>query len=172
MTQQSLAPILVTGGTGRTGGRQARRLPDRRIPGIDGSRREGAPFYWHDSGTWPRALDGASAAYLCYSPDLALPGASLVIARFAKSAAEAGVQRLVLLSGRGEDGARAAERSVQGPRLLTLNDVAAELSAATGRRIEFLPCSGGEFGTDLANDGVPGTAGTGMWAAPAKAVLR
>ncbi|MEO5321293.1 NmrA family transcriptional regulator, partial [Arthrobacter sp. CC3] len=65
MTQQSLAPILVTGGTGRTGGRQARRLLDRRIPGIGGSRREGAPFYWHDSGTWPRALDGASAAYLC-----------------------------------------------------------------------------------------------------------
>jgi hypothetical protein len=65
----------------------------------------------------------------------------LVIARFVESAAEAGVQRLVLLSGRGEDGARAAERSVQGPRLLTLNDVAAELSAATGRRIEFLPCS-------------------------------
>lgn len=153
-------------------------------------------------------------------------GASGLIADFAEAARDAGVQRLVLLSGRGEDGARAAEESVQtcglewtvlrcswfaqnfsehfllgpvrrgrlllpadgtvaepyldlddladvaadaltsdrhvgrlleqtGPRLLILQNVAAELSAAIGRRIEFVPCTAEEFAADLATDGIP-----------------
>lgn len=53
------------------------------------------------------------AAYLCYSPDLAFPGVPELMGRFAGAAADAGVQRLVLLSGRGEDGARAAEDAVR-----------------------------------------------------------
>ena len=225
-TQPIPAPVLVTGGTGRTGARLVRRLLDRRVAVRIGTRHASAPFDWHDTGTWTPTLDGVRAAYLCYSPDLALPGASEVIARFADAAADAGVQRLVLLSGRGEDGARAAEESVQqsglewtvlrcswfsqnfsehfllgpvqrgrlllpanggiaepfldlddladvaadtftsdrhvgrlleltGPRLLTLHDVAAGLSDATGRPIAFVPCTAEEFAADLANDGVP-----------------
>ncbi len=136
------------------------------------------------------------------------------------------MQRLVLLSGRGEDGARAAEDAVRasglewtvlrcawfaqnfsehfllgpvrrgrlllpadggiaepfldlddlaeiaadslttdrhvgrlleltGPRLLTLREVAAELSLATGRPVEFVPCTAQEFAADLAPDGIP-----------------
>ena len=145
---------------------------------------------------------------------------------FSRAAAETGVQRLVLLSGRGEDGARAAEDAVRasglewtvlrcswfaqnfsenfllgpvrrgplllpadggvaepfldlddlaevaadsltgdrhvgkvleltGPRLLTLREIAAELSAATGRPIEFVPCTAQEFAADLVPDGIP-----------------
>ena len=190
--KNELAPVLVTGGTGRTGARLVRRLWNRHVGVRIGSRRAPIPFDWHDSTTWPAAVEGVRAAYLCYSPDLAFPGASGLIADFAETAAEAGVQRLVLLSGRGEDGARAAEDSVQmcglewtvlrcswfaqnfsehfllgpgrhfgrlleltGPRLLTLQDVAAELSAAPGRRIEFVACTAQEFAADLANDGIP-----------------
>jgi len=226
MTKPALAPVLVTGGTGRTGARLVRRLVDRRVPVRIGTRQAPIPFDWHNPNTWPPALDGVKAVYLCYSPDLAFPGASEVIAGFVGAAAEAGVQRLVLLSGRGEDGARAAEESVQvsglewtvlrcswfaqnfsehfllgpvrrgrlllpanggiaepfldlddlaevaadsltgdrdvgrlleltGPRLLTLQDVAAELSAAIGRPIEFVPCTAQEFAEDLAWDGIP-----------------
>lgn len=223
MTKPALAPVLVTGGTGRTGARLVRRLSDRRVAVRIGSRHDPAPFDWHRPTTWPRALDGVRAVYVCYSPDLAFPGVSELIASFAGAAAEAGVQRLVLLSGRGEDGARAAEDSVRtcglewtvlrcswfaqnfsehfllgpvrrgrlllpadgviaepfldlddlaevaadsltsdrhlgrlleltGPRLLTFHDVAAELSAATGRPIQFVACTAQEFAADLAND--------------------
>jgi uncharacterized protein YbjT (DUF2867 family) len=48
-----------------------------------------------------------------YSPDLAIPGAAEVVGRFARQAVEHGVVRLVLLAGRGEEGARRAERAVQ-----------------------------------------------------------
>ena len=222
----SLAPVLITGGTGRTGARLVRRLVDRGVAVRIGSRSAPVPFDWHDSTTWRPALEGVRAAYLCYSPDLAFPGASALIADFVEAAEQAGVHRLVLLSGRGENGARAAEDAVRmggmqwtvlrcswfaqnfsehfllgpvrrgrlllpadgtiaepfldledladvavdsftsdrhvgrlleltGPRLLTLHDVAAELSAATGRQIVFVPCTAGEFATDLANDGIP-----------------
>jgi uncharacterized protein YbjT (DUF2867 family) len=145
---------------------------------------------------------------------------------FSRAAAEAGVQRLVLLSGRGEDGARSAEDAVRasglewtvlrcswfaqnfsenfllgpvrrgrlmlpadggtaepfldmddfaevaadsltgdrhigkvleltGPQLLTLREIADELSAATGRPVEFVPCTAQEFAADLVPDGIP-----------------
>ena len=166
------------------------------------------------------------AAYLCYSPDLAFPGVPELMGRFAGAAADAGVQRLVLLSGRGEDGARAAEDAVRafglewtvlrcswfaqnfsehfllgpvcrgrlllpgdgavakpfldlddfadvasdaltgeshvgqvleltGPRLLTLREVAGELSDAMGRPVEFMTCSAQDFAADVAQDGIP-----------------
>ncbi|OOL30893.1 hypothetical protein GQ85_16985 [Rhodococcus rhodochrous] len=219
------APVLVTGGTGRTGARLARHLVDRQVPVRIGSRRAPVPFEWHDSAAWSSALDGVGAAYLCYSPDLAFPGVPELIAAFAEAAAAAEVHRLVLLSGRGEDGARAAEDAVRagglewtilrcawfaqnfsehfllppvrrgwlllpadgsiaepfldldnlaevaadaltghrhlhrvleltGPRLLTLTEIATELSAATGHTIEFIPCTADEFAADLAQDGL------------------
>lgn len=225
-TTSILAPVLVTGGTGRTGARLARRLTERGVRVRIGSRRAPVPFDWHDSSTWASALEGVRAAYLCYSPDLAFPGVPEVIAGLAEAAVEAGVQRLVLLSGRGEDGARAAEDAVRasglewtvlrcswfaqnfsehfllgpvrrgrlllpadgaitepfvdledlaevaadaltgdrhlhrvleltGPRLLSLHQVAAELSAATGRPIEFVPCTPEQFAADLGQDRIP-----------------
>lgn len=225
-TTQVSAPVLVTGGTGRTGTRLVRHLTGRGVPVRIGSRNAPIPFDWHDTGTWAPVLDGTGAAYLCYSPDLAFPGVPELIGRFGEAATRAGVRRLVLLSGRGEDGARAAEDAVRdcgtewtvlrcswfaqnfsehfllgpvrrgrlllpadggiaepfldlddlaevaadaltsdrhlnhvleltGPRLLTLHQVAAELSTAIGRPIEFVPCTPQEFAADLAQDAIP-----------------
>ncbi len=170
-------------------------------------------------------LDGVGSAYVCYSPDLAFPGVAELIAEFSGEARQAGVQRLVLLSGRGEEGALASEEALQvsgvewivvrsawfaqnfsehfllgpvlrgrlvlpagavvepfidlddlaevatralvgeleanrvyeltGPRLLSLHDVAAELSTATGRRIEYVAGTPSDFVEDVAADGIP-----------------
>lgn len=62
---------------------------------------------------WDAALDGVTAAYVNYAPDLAIPGAADAIRAFVDKAVASGVQRLVLLSGRGEDEAQACERIVQ-----------------------------------------------------------
>jgi uncharacterized protein YbjT (DUF2867 family) len=48
-----------------------------------------------------------------YQPDLAFPGAPDAISSFVKLAVSIGVRRLVLLSGRGEEGARLSEQAVQ-----------------------------------------------------------
>jgi uncharacterized protein YbjT (DUF2867 family) len=113
MTTNHPATILITGGTGTTGRRIAERLVaaghDVRI----GTRSSATRFDWHDHATWPAAVEGVSAAYLAYAPDLAFPGAAEVVGEFAAYAAAHGVGRLVLLSGRGEAGARAAEDLVQ-----------------------------------------------------------
>ncbi len=58
-------------------------------------------------------LDGVSAAYISYAPDLAMPGATDAIRVFVEKATEHGVQRLVLLSGRGEEEAQLCERVIQ-----------------------------------------------------------
>ncbi|MFD6448262.1 NAD(P)H-binding protein [Promicromonospora sp. NPDC060204] len=112
-TTTTTAPILVTGGTGRTGRRVADRLRAQGHPVRITSRSAAAPttvpFDWHDDAGWDAALDGTSAVYVCYSPDLALPGADAVIDAFTARAVRHGVERIVLLSGRGEDAARACE---------------------------------------------------------------
>jgi uncharacterized protein YbjT (DUF2867 family) len=50
--------------------------------------------------------------YVSYQ-DLAVPGAVAAVRSFADLAVEAGVRRLVVLSGRGEEEAQHAERVVQ-----------------------------------------------------------
>ncbi len=54
------------------------------------------------------------AAYVSYYPDLAVPGAAAAVGAFAEQAVAAGVTRLVLLSGRGEEGAQRAEVALAG----------------------------------------------------------
>lgn len=108
----STAPVLITGGTGITGRRIARRLEQRGVQ-VRVASRTGAPrFDWQEESTWPAMLEGVRAAYLCFSPDLAVPGAGESVGAFARVAVEAGVARLVLLSGRGEPGAQAGEQQV------------------------------------------------------------
>ncbi len=104
---------LVVGGTGKTGRRVAARLAGRGLPVRIGSRGGRPPFDWNDDATWAPALDGVRAAYLTYYPDLAFPGAPETVGRLAKQAASSGVEQLVLLSGRGEPEAEAAERAVR-----------------------------------------------------------
>lgn len=217
--------ILVLGGTGRTGRRIIERLRARNVPTRIASRSAEIPFNWDEPATWDETLSGMTAAYVCYSPDLAFPGVSDVIGQFARRAKELGVERLVLLSGRGEDGALASEQAVQdagvewtvvrsawfaqnfsenfllgpmlrgrlvlpagdvlepfididdladlataaliedghagtvydvtGPQLLSMHDVAATLSDASGRPIEYVPSTVDEFVADVALDGIP-----------------
>jgi uncharacterized protein YbjT (DUF2867 family) len=206
--QASNGRILVLGGTGKTGRRIAARLTAKGVPVRIGSRSANPAFDWNHEAGWDASLDGIEAAYVNYAPDLAMPGATDAIQAFVDRAREHGVQRLVLLSGRGEAEAQACERivldggvdativraswfaqnfsegaftdmvqagritlpagdtpepfvnvddiadvavaaltepghagevyEVTGPRLLTFADAAAELSQATGRRIEYV----------------------------------
>ena len=104
---------LLLGGTGRTGSRVARRLAARGIGVRIGSRRGTPPFDWDDRTTWAPLLDGVDAAYVAFHPDLTVPGADETVAELAGLAAAAGVRRLVLLSGRGEEGAQRTEETVR-----------------------------------------------------------
>ena len=105
---------LVLGASGTTGRRVADRLIARGVPIRRGSRAGAPPFDWADDRTWGPVLDGVTAAYLVYHPDLVAPGAVDRVHRFAERAAADGVARLVLLSGRGEAAAQEAERAVLG----------------------------------------------------------
>jgi uncharacterized protein YbjT (DUF2867 family) len=104
---------LVLGGTGKTGRRVAERLQARGLPVRIGSRSAKPPFDWEKPDTWATALDGVSAAYVSYYPDLAIPGAPEAVRAFAELAARKGVRRLVLLSGRGEEEAQSAEQALR-----------------------------------------------------------
>jgi uncharacterized protein YbjT (DUF2867 family) len=181
-------------------------------------------FDWGEEATWAQALAGVDAVYITYYPDLALPGAADTVGAFADLAVRKGVRRLVLLSGRGEAGAREAELRVQdsgadwtvvrcaffsqnfsetfvdavrhgtlampggdtaepfvdaddiadvvcaaltddrhigqlyeltGPRLLTLAEAAAELGAAVGREVRYLPVTAEEYASELTAHGLP-----------------
>ena len=104
---------LVLGGTGKTGRRVAERLNARGVATRVASRSGTPSFDWNDRSTWEVALDGVSAAYINYAPDLAIPGATDAIRAFVEKAVVQGVRRLVLLSGRGEEEAQLCERIVQ-----------------------------------------------------------
>lgn len=104
---------LVLGATGKTGRRITRRLAERGVPTRVASRAADPSFDWGDSNTWDEILHGVTAAYVSYAPDLAIPGAADAIRAFVEKAVAQGVQRLVLLSGRGEEEAQRCERIVQ-----------------------------------------------------------
>jgi uncharacterized protein YbjT (DUF2867 family) len=105
--------ILVLGGTGKTGGRVTRRLAARGLPVRVGSRSERPPFDWENPATWPPVLDGVTAVYVSYYPDMAAPGAAEAVGSLSEQAVRAGARRLVLLSGRGEEEALPTERAVR-----------------------------------------------------------
>lgn len=106
-------PVLVIGGTGKTGRRVAERLVKRGIPVRVAARSSQLAFDWERPETWASALEGVRSAYVTFYPDLALPGAAAAVGALAAVALERGVRRLVLLSGRGEEGAQLGERAVQ-----------------------------------------------------------
>ena len=112
-TASSKPLTLVLTATGKTGRRVADRLEERGVPIRRGSRSAEVPFDWDDPITWEPALVGVEAAYVVYTPDLAVPAAPAAIREFTQLAVRSGVRRLVLLSGRGEEEAQRCERIVQ-----------------------------------------------------------
>lgn len=111
--QNSNGITLVLGGTGKTGRRISDSLKSRGIETRIASRSASPSFDWNDSTNWETVLEGVTAAYISYAPDLAIPGATEAIQRFVSLAESKGVKRLVLLSGRGEHEAQACEQIVQ-----------------------------------------------------------
>jgi uncharacterized protein YbjT (DUF2867 family) len=223
MTQTPLT--LVLGATGKTGRRVVDGLTAKGRAVRAGSRSAIPAFDWDAQSSWDACLEGVTAAYITYAPDLAIPGATDAIEAFVHTARRKGVQRLVLLSGRGEDEAQACEGIVQnsgvawtiiraswfnqnfsegafidmvrngaitlpagttpepfvdaddiaeiavaalsedghdgeiyevtGPRLMTLADIAADLSRATGREITFVDVPHAGFVEEIQRSGAP-----------------
>ncbi|MFD0359864.1 NAD(P)H-binding protein [Nocardia sp. GCM10030253] len=111
--QTAARTILVTAGTGKVGRRVADRLVAKGFPVRIGSRSAEVAFDWEDRGTWAPVLQGVGAVFLMYTPDIGDPRAGDTIRAFSELAVASGVQRLVLLSARGEDQAAAAEAAVR-----------------------------------------------------------
>lgn len=109
----SMNSILVLGATGKTGRRVVERLIARNVNVRAVSRSTTPAFDWNNRTTWSQVLDGMDAVYITYQPDLAIPDAPDDIRALSEMAVAAGVQRLVLLSGRGEEEAQRCEQIVQ-----------------------------------------------------------
>lgn len=223
--QTETKTTLVIGGTGKTGRRVAERLAAKGLPVRIGSRNADRPFVWEDPATWEGALEGVGAVYVTYYPDLAFPGAAESVGEFSKVAVANGARRLVLLSGRGEEGAQISENKLKesgadwtvvrsswfnqnfnesfflepvlagelalptghavepfvdaddiadvvvaaltdpkhigktyelsGPRLLSYQDVADELTKATGREIKYISVTSDEYRAFLKENDLP-----------------
>lgn len=102
--------VLVLGGKGKTGRRVVERLRNRGRDVLVASRSTVPSFDWNDSDSWAGVLQGVGSVYITYQPDLAVPGAVEAVRHFVDMALAAGVRRLVLLSGRGEEEAQRAEQ--------------------------------------------------------------
>lgn len=107
------SPILIIGKNAKTGWRINRRLQALGYPTRAVSRSTSPAFDWEDQGTWRAAITGTRSAYITFHPDLAIPTAEQTIRDFVALAAELGLEHLVLLSGRGEAGARRAELALE-----------------------------------------------------------
>ena len=102
-------PILIIGKNGKTGMRVNQRLQALGYATRPVSRSTTPSFDWNNPETWRTAIEGTTTAYVTYQPDLAIPGAESTIKEFVRIAAATGLKHIVLLSGRGEEGAVRAE---------------------------------------------------------------
>ena len=141
--------VLVTGGTGKTGGRVARRLAGLGLPVRIGSRSGAPPFDCDDPAGWENFSEGFLA-------DAVAAG---VIAFPAGEVAEpfVDVEDLADLAVHALTAPEPWNRVVEvtGPRLLTFAGAAAELSAAAGRPVAYVPVPVGEFVDGAVAEGVP-----------------
>lgn len=112
-TKTTNDPILVVGGTGKTGRRVAEKLGARGLAVRAVARSTEPRFDWDDEATWDAALSGVRALYVTYAPDLAVPGAAARVTALVGRAVERGARRMVLLSGRGEPQVFPAEEAVR-----------------------------------------------------------
>ncbi|MEL6656388.1 MAG: NmrA family NAD(P)-binding protein [Bacteroidota bacterium] len=104
--------ILVIGGTGKTGRRVVNGLQELGHEVRLGSRSSQPAFDWEDPTTFAPALQGMDKAYIVYYPDLAVPGAKEAITTLTETALKEGLEKVVLLSGKGETEAEACEEIV------------------------------------------------------------
>ena len=104
--------ILVIGGTGKTGRRVVENLTNLGHKVRVGTRGNDPKFDWDDPSTFAAALKGMDRAYIVYYPDLAVPGAKEAIAALTEAALKEGLEKVVLLSGKGEKEAEACEQIV------------------------------------------------------------
>lgn len=104
--------ILVIGGTGKTGKRVAKNLIALGQNVKLGGRKTETKFDWEDTSTFAPALKGIDRAYIVYYPDLAIPGAKEAISLLSQAAREAQLEKVVLLSGKGEKEAEACEQII------------------------------------------------------------
>ncbi|WP_316839466.1 NAD(P)H-binding protein [Pedobacter gandavensis] len=104
--------ILVLGANGKTGSRVAKKLEALNIVVRKVSRSTEPRFDWEDKNTWAPVLKGVTSVYITFQPDLAVKGAEECIDLFVNMAKKAGIQKLVLLSGRGEPEAQRCEKIV------------------------------------------------------------
>ncbi len=104
--------ILVIGGTGKTGRRVAENLTQLGHTVRVAGRKTNPVFDWENLETYDAALKDMDRAYIVYYPDLAVPGSRDAITALTKKALEAGLEKVVLLSGKGETEAEACEEIV------------------------------------------------------------
>lgn len=113
MTKTNEKLTVIVGGRGKTGRRVAERMRSLGAPVRAVSPSTAVPFDWNNEETWAPALRGAGALYLTYHPDLAVRGAAEHIRGLSRLAVEMGVEKVVLLAGRGEPQVHAAEAAVR-----------------------------------------------------------
>ena len=101
--------ILVIGGTGKTGRRVVNILKNEQQNVFIGSRSNNPAFDWNDPSTFSKVLKNMDRAYIVYTPDLAVPGAKKAIETLTEVALKEGLEKVVLLSGKGEKEAEACE---------------------------------------------------------------
>lgn len=108
--------IGVVGATGKTGIRVINQLQHLGYAtrGLSRSATDdnNCTFDWTDKSTWKAALEGLHSVYVTYFPDLAVPSAEDDIRAFVDLAKACAIKHIVLLSGRGEEGAQRAEEVV------------------------------------------------------------
>ena len=104
---------LVIGSSGKTGSRIAQRLAKAGRAVRLGSRSANTPFDWNAPANWPTVLEGVKAVYIAYYPDLAIDEAPSHITQLMDACKTAGVEKVVLLSGRGEANAQVCEQIVR-----------------------------------------------------------
>lgn len=106
-------PILIIGGTGKTGRRIVTGLEALGKPVRVASRQSATPFEWQDRSTWPAVLAGVRTVFINYIPDLAVKGAAEDMQAFSQQCKASGVERVVLLSGRGEPRTEPSEAAIK-----------------------------------------------------------
>lgn len=105
--------ILILGHTGNTGSRVAAHLKQQGIPYRGASRSSSPVFNWSRPEDWDMVLDQVQSVYVTYPQACPMDQATSRISAFIKHAKKAGVQHIVLLTGRGESQALEQEKRLQ-----------------------------------------------------------